>query len=100
MLLWLRDIPFLDPSFGDTGQLLVPFVYAGVLATATERITIGTTGTVLPLRNPLIVVKQAQPRIIFWEAAFCSVFLPVIDPGNIRHSASGSSSGPSDFAML
>ena len=25
--LWMRDVPFYDPSFGDTGQMIDPFVY-------------------------------------------------------------------------
>jgi luciferase-type oxidoreductase len=57
--LWLRDVPFYDPNFGDAGQMLDPFVYAGFLASVTRRISIGTTGIVLPLRDPVIVAKQA-----------------------------------------
>lgn len=57
--LWLRDVPFYDPNFGDTGQILDPLAYAGFLAGITKRITIGTAGIVLPLRDPLTVAKQA-----------------------------------------
>ncbi|WP_343698964.1 LLM class oxidoreductase [Caulobacter sp.] len=57
--LWMRDVPFFDPTFGDAGQILDPFVYAGYLAAATQRIALGTAGVVLPLRDPLIVAKQA-----------------------------------------
>jgi len=57
--LWTRDIPFYDPSFGDTGQAFDPMVYLGFLAAATRRIALGTAGIVLPLRDPLIVAKQA-----------------------------------------
>lgn len=57
--IWLRDVPFYDPSFGDVGQILDPLVYAGFLAAITSRIAIGTAGVVLPLRDPLIVAKQA-----------------------------------------
>lgn len=57
--LWLRDVPFLDPAFGDAGQILDPFAYAGFLAAVTKQISIGTAGIVLPLRDPLIVAKQA-----------------------------------------
>ena len=53
------DVPFYDPSFGDVGQILDPIVYAGWLAAQTTRIAIGTAGIVLPLRDPLIVGKQA-----------------------------------------
>lgn len=57
--LWVRDVPFYDPNFGDAAQMLDPFVYAGYLAAATSEITIGTTGIVLPLREPISVAKQA-----------------------------------------
>lgn len=57
--IWLRDVPFLDPNFGDTGQIYDPMVYGGILAATTKRIAIGTAGIVLPLRDPLIVAKQA-----------------------------------------
>lgn len=56
--LWLRDVPFYDPSFGDTGQVLDPLVYAGWLAALTHRIAIGTAGIVTPLREPVIAAKQ------------------------------------------
>lgn len=57
--LWLRDVPFYDPSFGDVGQIIDPMVYAGWLAAITTNIAIGTAGIVLPLRDPVIVAKQA-----------------------------------------
>lgn len=57
--IWLRDVPFYDPNFGDVGQGLDPLTYAAFLAAITSRITIGTAGIVLPLRDPLIVAKQA-----------------------------------------
>lgn len=57
--IWLRDVPFYDPNFGDVGQVLDPLVYAGYLAAITRNIAIGTAGIVLPLRDPLIVAKQA-----------------------------------------
>ncbi|WP_037525004.1 LLM class flavin-dependent oxidoreductase, partial [Sphingobium yanoikuyae] len=58
-VIWLRDVPFYDPSFGDLGQLFDPISYAGYLAAATRRIAIGTAGIVLPLRDPLAIAKQA-----------------------------------------
>jgi len=57
--LWLRDVPFYDPAFGDTGQVLDPMVYMGFLAAHTSRIALGTAGIVATLREPLIVAKQA-----------------------------------------
>lgn len=56
--IWLRDVPFYDPGFGDAGQLYDPMVYAGWLAAKTKSIAIGTAGVVLPLRDPLLVAKQ------------------------------------------
>ena len=57
--IWLRDVPFLDPNFGDAGQVFDAMVYAGWLAGITKQIAIGTAGIVLPLRDPIIVAKQA-----------------------------------------
>lgn len=58
--IWLRDVPFYDPNFGDVGQVLDPLAYASYLAAITRDIAIGTAGIVLPLRDPLIVAKQAS----------------------------------------
>ncbi|MFP3550735.1 TIGR03571 family LLM class oxidoreductase [Paraburkholderia sp. SIMBA_049] len=58
--LWARDIPFYDPQYGDSGQIFEPLIYIGHLATATERITLGTTGIVLPMREPLMLAKQVN----------------------------------------
>jgi len=56
---WLRDVPFNVPSFGDAGQVFDPFVYLGVLAAQTERIALGVASIVLPLRHPAHVAKAA-----------------------------------------
>ncbi len=56
---WLRDVPFDVPSFGDAGQLHDPFVYLGLLAGRTERIALGVASVVLPLRHPAHVAKEA-----------------------------------------
>lgn len=56
---WLRDVPFNVPSFGDAGQLFDPFVYLGYLAAATQRIALGVASVVLPLRHPAHVAKAA-----------------------------------------
>jgi luciferase-type oxidoreductase len=56
--LWMRDIPFYDPRYGDVAQIFEPLVYIGYLAAATSRIALGTTGIVLPTREPLILAKQ------------------------------------------
>ena len=40
--LWIRDVPFYDPRFGDVGQGLDPFVTLGYLAAKTKKIALGT----------------------------------------------------------
>ncbi|SFG84447.1 LLM class oxidoreductase [Neptunomonas qingdaonensis] len=57
--IWLRDVPFNVPSFGDAGQLFDPFVYLGFLAGQTDRIALGVASIVLPLRHPAHVAKAA-----------------------------------------
>ena len=56
---WLRDIPFNVPSFGDAGQLFDPFVYLGFLAAQTTTIALGVGSLILPLRHPANVAKAA-----------------------------------------
>ncbi len=56
---WLRDVPFDVPAFGDVGQIFDPFVYLGLLAGQTERIALGVASIVLPLRHPAHVAKAA-----------------------------------------
>lgn len=68
--IWLRDVPFLDPGFGDVGQIIDPFVYAGLLATHTKHIAVGTAGIVLTLRDPVLVAKQAASADQLLEGRF------------------------------
>ena len=56
---WLRDVPFNVPSFGDAGQVFDPFVYLGLLAGRTKRIALGVSSIILPLRHPAHVAKAA-----------------------------------------
>lgn len=56
---WLRDVPFNVPSFGDAGQGFDPFVYLGALSAQTSRIAIGVSSIILPLRHPAHVAKAA-----------------------------------------
>ncbi|MES9831945.1 MAG: LLM class oxidoreductase [Candidatus Thiodiazotropha sp. DIVDIV] len=56
---WLRDVPFNVPSFGDAGQIYDPFVYLGLLAGQTNQIALGVASIVLPLRHPASVAKAA-----------------------------------------
>jgi len=56
--LWLRDIPFYDPHYGDVGQVFESLTYIAHLAAQTRSIALGTAGIVLPLREPLLLAKQ------------------------------------------
>ena len=56
---WLRDVPFNVPSFGDAGQMYDPFVYLGLLAGQTKKIALGVASIILPLRHPAHVAKAA-----------------------------------------
>lgn len=57
--LWLRDVPFNVPSFGDAGQMYDPFVMLGMLAATTRNIGLGVASIILPLRHPAHVAKAA-----------------------------------------
>ncbi|MEM6343904.1 MAG: LLM class oxidoreductase [Bacteroidota bacterium] len=57
--IWLRDIPFNVPSFGDAGQTYDPFTYLGYLAGQTTEIGLGIASIALPLHHPLHVAKSA-----------------------------------------
>lgn len=56
---WLRDVPFNVPSFGDAGQMFDPFTYLGYLAAHTEKIALGVASIILPLRHPAHIAKSA-----------------------------------------
>ena len=56
---WLRDIPFNDPSFGDVGQMYDPFSYLGYLSAKTSKIALGVGSLILPLKHPANVAKAA-----------------------------------------
>lgn len=56
---WLRDVPFNVPSFGDAGQTYDPFIYLGLLAGQTQQIALGVASIILPMRHPAHVAKAA-----------------------------------------
>ncbi|MEM9604722.1 MAG: LLM class oxidoreductase [Pseudomonadota bacterium] len=56
---WLRDVPFNVPSFGDAGQGFDPFTYLGYLAAHTRDIALGVASAILPLRHPAHLAKAA-----------------------------------------
>lgn len=57
--LWIRDVPFKVPSFGDAGQMYDPFTYLGFLAAKTKKIALGISSIALPLHHPVHVAKSA-----------------------------------------
>ena len=57
--LWIRDVPFNVPSFGDAGQMYDPFTYLGFLAAKTSKIALGVSSIALPLHQPVHVAKSA-----------------------------------------
>lgn len=56
---WLGDIPFDVPSFGNVGQVFDRFLDLGELAGTTERIALGVASIILPQRHPAHVAKAA-----------------------------------------
>ncbi|MDO6568904.1 LLM class flavin-dependent oxidoreductase [Alteromonas sp. 1_MG-2023] len=56
---WVRDVLFNVPSFGDAGQMYDPFVYLGVIAALTKTISLGVASLVLPQRHAAQVAKAA-----------------------------------------
>ena len=57
--LWCRDVPLLDPSFGDAGQMYDPWVWLGYIAAHTSSIALGTGSIILPLRPSVDLAKAA-----------------------------------------
>lgn len=57
--LWIRDVPFHVPSFGDVGQMYEPFTYLGFLAAHTTEIALGIGSIALPLHHPAHIAKAA-----------------------------------------
>lgn len=58
--LWFRDVLLEDPNFGDpaVGQIYDMMIYLTYIASHTEKIALGTSAVVLPLRHPLRVAKE------------------------------------------
>jgi len=57
--LFVRDVPLLDPYFGDAGQMYDPWVFLGFIAAQTKHIALGTGSIVTTLRHPLDLAKSA-----------------------------------------
>lgn len=57
---WVRDVPLLDPHFGDAGQVFDPFTYLAYLAARTKRIALATGSAIFSLRHPIDLAKAAS----------------------------------------
>lgn len=57
--LWTRDVPLQDPSFGDLGQVIDPFVWMGYMLNHVKQASLATGSLILPLRHPIHVAKAA-----------------------------------------
>lgn len=57
--IWVRDVPFHVPSFGDAGQTYDPFTYLGFLSGQTNKIALGISSIAIPLHHPVHVYKSA-----------------------------------------
>lgn len=57
--LWTRDVPLLDPTFGDAGQTYDPWAWLGYIAAKTEQIALATGAIILPLRQKVDLAKAA-----------------------------------------
>lgn len=68
--LWLRDIPFDVPSFGDAGHTYDPWVYLGLLAGSTQTIALGVASIILPLRHPAHIAKAAATADVLSNGRF------------------------------
>lgn len=68
--LWLRDVPFYDPNFGDVGQGLDPVATLGFLSAKTDKIALGTAGLIAPLRSPIHIAKVGASLDILTGSRF------------------------------
>lgn len=57
--LWTRDVPLRDPSFGDLGQVLDPWVWMTAMLPRVRRAALATGSLILPLRHPIHTAKAA-----------------------------------------
>lgn len=57
--LWTRDVPLRDPTFGDLGQVLDPWVWMTYMLSHVKQAALATGSLVLPLRHPIHLAKAA-----------------------------------------
>lgn len=57
--LWTRDVPLRDPSFGDLGQMLDPWVWMTYMLPYVKQAALATGSLILPLRHPVHTAKAA-----------------------------------------
>ena len=80
--LWVRDVPFYDPSFGDVAQIYDPSVTLGYLAALTQNVALGSAGYVSPLREPVLTAKEAASVEQISGGTSCSAWLAATVPPN------------------
>ena len=56
---WVRDVPLMDPGFGDAGQVFDPYTYLAFLAAKTRSIALATGSAIFSLRHPIDLAKAA-----------------------------------------
>lgn len=56
---WARDVPLLDPRFGDAGQVFDPFTYLAYLAARTQRVSLAIGSAIFSLRHPIDLAKAS-----------------------------------------
>ena len=57
--IWVRDVPLLDPRFGDAGQVFDPFTYLAFLAARTKKVALATGSAIFSLRHPIDLAKAS-----------------------------------------
>jgi len=97
--LWMRDVPFYDPEYGDVGQVFDPVPYIAYLAAYTRNIALGTAGIVLPMREPLILLSKSHRLTNFPVGASSLGYRRATARPNIRFSALTSRRAATAFAM-
>ncbi len=82
--LWVRDVPFYDPHFGDVGQGR-PDGYTWFLSAHTQNIALGTAGLIAPLRSPIHIAKMATSVDSLSHGRFYWAYPLAIDLWNTLH---------------
>ena len=80
--LWVRDVPFYDPSFGDVAQIYDPSVTLGYLAALTQNVALGSAAMCRRCANRCSPPKKPRRWNKSAAAASCSAWLAATVPPN------------------